>query len=395
MSAAPLPASFLDDINDGTDLPLAEQPRTLAVRLYDYQRRALHFMISREVPQAAADGFIRGGILADEQGLGKTVMCAALVASHRSHLTAPLATNSAVPCGATLICCTTPIQRQWCHELAQHAPELRIVTYSGRPTDASEVSILRDVERLAAADVVLTTYDVLMHELRPMIQAFESDKERRASLGLRVRAQDSAEKPSPLKYLVFWRMILDEVQKAPGSYKAGRTARLVRAVNRWAVSGTPMEMHQPDEDVGHLLNFLETKSSAAEQRQGPSSAHGTAPPPSTTQMAAAPARRVRCRSSCARSSSAAPSSRSSGSRPRTSRVSRRSGRGGTLALSPAEAVLYDEFVLPAAIRLHTKATAAAAAAAEASSSSSAEAGGNVLANKMILMEQMQRALLSP
>ena len=324
-------------------------------------------------------------------------MCAALVASHRSHLTAPLATNSAVPCGATLICCTTPIQRQWCHELAQHAPELRIVTYSGRPTDASEVSILRDVERLAAADVVLTTYDVLMGELRPMIQAFESDRERRASRGLRVREQDSAEKPSPLKYLVFWRMILDEVQKAPGSYKAGRTARLIRAVNRWAVSGTPTEMHHADEDVGHLLNFLETKSSAAEHRQGPverawhrATAEyyangGGADAARALQEQLRPLFLRRTQLQVLREPAAYKPS-----------IPPQRTRRYTFALSPAEAVLYDEFVLPAAIRLHTKATAAAAAAAaEASSSSSAEAGGNVLANKMILMEHVQRALLSP
>ena len=64
MSSALLPATFLDDIHDGSSLPLAAQPNNITVRLYDYQRKALHFMEARE----ASNQEIRGGILADKDG---------------------------------------------------------------------------------------------------------------------------------------------------------------------------------------------------------------------------------------------------------------------------------------------------------------------------------------
>ena len=173
-SSGSVPSSFLDDINTGTGLPAADQPHNVTVRLYDYQRKALYFMTAREAQRGGSEGqAFRGGILADEQGLGKTVMCAALVAAHR--YVAPMAgtgsLTSARPCGATLIACTTTIQQQWRHELAKHAPKLRVVDYFGRPQDASEASVRRDVNRLAEADVVLTTYEVLMRELEFVEQA--------------------------------------------------------------------------------------------------------------------------------------------------------------------------------------------------------------------------------
>ena len=42
-------------------------------------------------------------------------------------------------------------------------------------------------------------------------------------LGLRAREADSDARPSPLKYLTFWRVVLDEVQKAPTTHAAGGT----------------------------------------------------------------------------------------------------------------------------------------------------------------------------
>ncbi|KAL3928640.1 MAG: hypothetical protein SGPRY_002304 [Prymnesium sp.] len=116
------------------------------------------------------------------------------------------------------------------------------------------------VDRLAACDVVLASYTVLMRELRAVQQSFQSHRERRAALGLRVREADEHSRPSPLKYLRFWRVLLDEVQKAPGSYAAGKTVRLVSCVHRWAVSGTPME-HSRLADLCELVEFVKGRGS--------------------------------------------------------------------------------------------------------------------------------------
>ena len=238
MSEPNLPADFLDALNVGADLAEAPQPAAIASTLFDFQRQALTFMLDCE-----RAGALKGGILADEQGVGKTVMCAALVAANSWRpAECSLAPQGLVlPCGSTLIACTAAIEQQWARELRLHAPALRLVHFRGRPEGATHEAVMAEVARLAGADVVLASYDVLMRELRPLQQSFESVKEKRSSLNLRVRATDDDTRPSPLKYLHFWRVILDEVQKAPGSYAAGKTVRLVAATHRWTVSGTPME----------------------------------------------------------------------------------------------------------------------------------------------------------
>ena len=137
-----VPPNFLDTINDGSSLAAAAKPADAGLaadlQLYHYQLQALQWMVGRE---RALDG-IHGGILGDEQGTGKTVMCAALVASHRCDDLRPQVRQPQAPlqaqrplgsearkCGATLICCTPVIEGQWKEELARHAPGLKVVRF--------------------------------------------------------------------------------------------------------------------------------------------------------------------------------------------------------------------------------------------------------------------------
>ena len=111
-----------------------------------------------------------------------------------------------------------------------------------------------EIRRLAGADVVLATYDTLTRELASMNRTFDSHLERRQKLGLRTSNVGDEPRPSPLKFLSFWRVILDEVQKAPAGRKAGKVVRLLDAAHRWAVSGTPMD-HGRADDLAQLLDF--------------------------------------------------------------------------------------------------------------------------------------------
>ena len=383
-----LPTGFLDDISSSSgSLELAVQPPGIVSKLFRYQLHALNFMQGREAKEQ--NGGFQGGILADEQGLGKTVMCAALVAHHRSpQLSLYDACCDSLDkrsCGATLIACTSAISQQWPNELKQHAPSLRVVTYTGQ-SDASEAAVQSECARLAAADVVIVTYDVLTAELASMEKSMESDKERRARLGMRVRNTDSESRPSPLKYLAFWRVILDEVQKAPASYKAGRTVRLVAATNRWAVSGTPMGNGQLA-DVAQLINFVvgERSSEEAVWRRA-SEAFSAGDPTAIAHLQAVlrPFFLRRTKAGVAAELSIPP----------------QSVRRFTFDLSPQEKALQAEFVLPAAIAHYERGTTAAAAAqqiAAASSSSSAasSASGYGLDKQQQLVAHAQRALLSP
>ena len=201
-----------------------------------------------------------GGILADQQGgQDGDVRRAAVAAAARPRLHAGRAarkSKSPQPCGATLICCTSAILKQWARELEERAPALkdRVVVYDGcdkkgdvHPGGATD----DEIRRLAAADVVLATYDTLTRELASMNRTFDSHLERRQKLGLRTSNVGDEPRPSPLKFLSFWRVILDEVQKAPAGRKAGKVVRLLDAAHRWAVSGTPMD-HGRADDLAQL-----------------------------------------------------------------------------------------------------------------------------------------------
>ena len=105
-----------------------------SIRLRPYQRQSLAFMLALEgssdqslVGQPSAKGMrspassVRGGWLADEMGMGKTAVCAALVcaskAKHGRMLTVVLVNNSLVG--------------QWLDELEKFAPLLHVCRYYG------------------------------------------------------------------------------------------------------------------------------------------------------------------------------------------------------------------------------------------------------------------------
>ena len=378
-----LPVTFLDDV--GTEVPPpATPPEGLTCTLYSYQLSAIAFMVAREQQNTST---ISGGILADEQGIGKTIMCAGCVAAHRWTPPAghdPSFSLSALrhPCGATLIACTSTILQQWRNELAQHAPKLDTLVYGGQ-SEMSHASVQRDVRRLAQADVILVTYEVLTSELRGLEQSYESNRERRERIGLRARSSDREDRPSPLKYLDFWRVILDEVQKAPASYKAGRTVRMLSAKHRWACSGTPMADGKL-EDVGHLINFIagDDRSPAELQwwREVRAFRAGDTGAVARLQAALRPYFLRRTQAGVAHLISIPP----------------QSVRRYTFELSMQERALQREFVLPAALRYMAKGRAAAEGPAEelASAETRTESGHGPEKVQQLL-GHCQRSLLSP
>ena len=112
---------------------------------------------------------------------------------------------------------------------------------------------------LAAADVVLTTYDVLRHDLHHNPGVGDGDDDGGGDGGGRGRVGRFRRKyqviPTPLTRLTWWRVVLDEAQEVESSTaKAASMARMVPAVQRWAVSGTPVSRGL--EDLQGLFAFL-------------------------------------------------------------------------------------------------------------------------------------------
>ena len=177
-----------------------DPPRSFRGTLREYQRDALGWF-----------SFLRrfqfGGCLADDMGLGKTVMVLALLDARRQMNGSDRRLPSIVVVPRSLVF-------NWRDEAGRFSPKLKIVDYTGAQ---------RDPSALAGADLVLTTYGTLR--------------------------RDAAR----LNALEFDYAILDEAQAIKNAATASaKSARLLRARHRLALSGTPIENH-----LGELWSLFE------------------------------------------------------------------------------------------------------------------------------------------
>jgi superfamily II DNA or RNA helicase len=171
--------------------------------LREYQREGLgwlHFLRR----------FQLGGCLADDMGLGKTVQVLALLDSRRE-------ANGAEP-RPSLVVVPRSLVFNWIREAERFTPHLRLLDYSGTG---------RDIEAIdpAAVDVVITTYGTLRRDA--------------AAIGA----------------IKFDYAVLDEAQAIKNASSASaKSARLIKADHRLAMTGTPIENRL--EELWSLFEFL-------------------------------------------------------------------------------------------------------------------------------------------
>lgn len=192
---------------------------------------------------------LRGGILAEEMGLGKTVELISLILLHKRtqaprQVVDDYTGTEITSCNATLIITPPTILEQWKSEIARHAPGLKVFHYTGvKRKDIDDEAIKRN---LMEQDIVLTTYTVLASEIH-----YAREAPKRALRNEKVYVQ----RRSPLVGLSWWRVCLDEAQMIEsGVSNAATVARLIPRVNAWAVSGTPVK--KDVKDLHGLLIFL-------------------------------------------------------------------------------------------------------------------------------------------
>jgi DNA repair protein RAD16 len=124
-------------------LPQAPAPAQLTVALLPFQAEGLHWLLERE-----ADLDTRGGVLADEMGMGKTLQTISLILANQAS-------------GPTLVVCPAAAMLQWRNEI------LRFVE-----TGSLEVEIYYGFDRKKldfdgkANTIVLTTYQTLEADFR-------------------------------------------------------------------------------------------------------------------------------------------------------------------------------------------------------------------------------------
>lgn len=215
----------------------------------------LRGLVVSDVNKAKGDALqsLKGGILAEEMGLGKTVELIALITHHQRRIQDQTlfdqGTGAQVRAsGATLIITPSSILEQWQSEIHMHAPSLKVFHYKGLPpsTAPKREHAAATSEELMRYDVVLTTYGVLSKEIH-----YATPPPDRSSRHKRRHER----RKSPLVEISWWRVCLDEAQMVEsGVSNAAKVARVIPRCNAWAVSGTPLR--KDVQDLRGLLTFL-------------------------------------------------------------------------------------------------------------------------------------------
>lgn len=197
------------------DTKNAQKVRNLKVTLMPHQLQALDWMMKREKQSPF------GGILADDMGLGKTLTIIALVsASNKSKFVSKeLSSGTLVVCPASLI-------NQWQSEVEKYVVRgsLSICVYHGD----LQARLKTDLSKF---DLVITTYGVVLVD---------------------------TSKEGPLYKKRWKRIILDEAHLIRnGKTESALSCFKLIGINRWAVSGTPIQ--NTANDLFSLLKFIQYK----------------------------------------------------------------------------------------------------------------------------------------
>ncbi|XP_054724305.1 E3 ubiquitin-protein ligase SHPRH-like [Uloborus diversus] len=146
---------------------------------------------------------------------------------------------------ATLIVSPEAILYQWEEEIEKHiiSDNLKVFMYHGVKHHK-----FIDPTFWADYDIVLTSYETFRKECARLNIAHgekgHSFRHQKKFISL----------PTPLTAIEWWRIILDEAQRVENACKASEVALELRAINRWCVSGTPIQTSV--QDIYGLLEFL-------------------------------------------------------------------------------------------------------------------------------------------
>ncbi|KAJ3811277.1 SNF2 family N-terminal domain-containing protein [Lentinula aff. lateritia] len=196
-----------------------QQPAGIKLTLLPFQRESLHWMKKQE------QGPWKGGMLADEMGMGKTIQVIALLVSDRKKPNLIIA--------QVLLCWTPTVAiMQWRNEIEAHTDGMKVLVWHGQSRES-------DVKELKKHDVVLTTYAILESSFRKQESGFK-------------RKGKIIKEQSPVHQILWHRVVLDEAHniKDRGSNTAKASFEL-EAVSRWCLSGTPLQNR-----VGELYSLI-------------------------------------------------------------------------------------------------------------------------------------------
>lgn len=194
-----------------------------------------------------AKAVVRGGILADEMGMGKTLEMLSLVVSNPLNLEdISQRSGSYIPSKTTLIVCPLSVLHQWYSEIKRHTQKDSISVYIYHGANRRG-----DLNYLTQFDIVLTTYATLATE-------FPSQGKQAKGKKADLEAPIPHEKKGPILQVPWYRVILDEAQTIKDrTTRTARAAFCLQAERHWCVTGTPIQNKL--DDLFSLLHFLRVR----------------------------------------------------------------------------------------------------------------------------------------
>ncbi|XP_038689866.1 helicase-like transcription factor CHR28 isoform X1 [Tripterygium wilfordii] len=246
-----------------------------------------------------------GGILADDQGLGKTISMIALILMERPPSSKPqsddvkkeesetlnledddevfkldgmkpnayhstdmsnynelnkmncLGKAKGRPAGKTLVVCPTSVLKQWnetLHNIVIGEDNFSVLVYHGS-------NRTKDPYELAKANVVLTTYSIVSAEVpkQPLVDGEDDEKREAEGNGVALMGLSSSKKrkyppgvAGPLANVEWFRVVLDEAQIIKNHRtRVARACWGLHAKRRWCLSGTPIQ-----NDIDDLYSYF-------------------------------------------------------------------------------------------------------------------------------------------